>query len=226
MIFTFAAFVRLPAPPAKKNVAMSGLAPGLVLTRVDAMGSSDTVGERLRLFDPTPLFLPVSWDGFMPKSEVLRDTSRGEVLALFSTRLRYENGGELTRILAPAVPTPLSAAVEIAGTRWFGGLARTFAEITASAVGPAVARIKVFRFGTGEQVLDKAFEVDTELAENIWGPLKVMLLVNEVGVVGSPSIIAGSGIDEIDEKFRALLGHEWGRALRLRPGNYRLEISL
>lgn len=204
---------------------MSGLAPGLVLTRVSTLRSSDTLGERLRLFDPTPLFLPVSWDGFMSRSELLSDSGRGEVLALFSPRLRFESGRELTQLLAPAVPTPQSAAVELAQTRWFSGLAKTFGDDAGPSLDPAAVRIKVFRFGAGEQILDKAFEVDSELADSMWGAVKVMLLVNEVGVVGSPSIVVGSGIDEIDEKLRALVGREWGRALRLRPGNYRLEIS-
>jgi hypothetical protein len=56
--------------------------------------------------------------------------------------------------------------------------------------------------------------------------MRLMVLVNEVGGVGAPSIIAGSGVDEVDERIRGLAGREWVPASRLRPGIYRLEIGL
>lgn len=226
LIFALAGMIELPAPPSLEKAVELGKAPELVLTRLDTVRSTDALGERLRLFDPTPLFLPVSGDGFMTKAEALRDSSGGEVVRLFPPRLRYDDGGELTHLLCPPAPTTLAAAVELARLHWFNGLTRTMPDEAGSAAVPAGARVKVFRFGTGELVSDKAFAVDPGLAEGGWRPLKLMMLVNEVGAVGSPSIIAGSGVDEVDEKVRSLIGREWGRALRLRPGNYRLEISL
>lgn len=226
LLFVLAGMIELPAPPRPEKATVSGKAPRLVLTRVETVRSTDPLGERLRLFDPTPLFLPVSWDGVMPKPESLRDSSGGAVVRSFPPRLRYEDGRELTRLLCPPTPTTLAAAVELAGPRWFSGLARTLPDESTPAVVSATAQVKVFRFGTGELVSAKAFAVDTGLAEGGWRPFKLMILVNDVGAVGSPSIIAGSGVDEVDEKLRGLVGREWGRALRLRPGSYRLEISL
>ncbi len=228
LILALAGLVELPARPAEAaGEAGPGEAPGLVLTRVETFGAADALGERLRLFDPAPLFLPFSRERLMPNAEGLREAGGGEAGLLFSPRLRYQDGRELRRLLSPAMPTNLAMAEELAGSRWFSGLARTAAQEEAGPrAGVVAVRVKVFRFGTGQLVLDQRFNADSGLAEGGWRPFQLMMLVNEVGTMGYPSIIAGSGVDDVHEKIRGLLGRDWGRSLRLRPGNYRLEVSL
>lgn len=229
LVFTFAGLVELPdLPPRGIAAGASGefRAPGLVLTRAETTRAEDVLGERLRLFDPTPLFLPVARDGFAPRAEAVRDSGDGQVAREFPARLSYDEGRELTGILRPAALSVPAVAAELAAPRWFEGLARTTADGVPGPLATPAARVKFFRVGTGELVLDKVFGLDPKLADGGWGPLRLMVLVNEVGAVGAPSIVAGSGVDEVDERIRGLAGQEWVPASRLRPGIYRMEIGL
>ena len=229
LVFTFAGLVELPDLP-RRGIAAGASgefrAPGLVLTRAETTRAEDVLGERLRLFDPTPLFLPVARDGFAPRAEAVRDSGDGQVAREFAARLSYDEGRELTSILRPASPSVPAAAAGLAAPRWFEGLARTAADGVPGPLPTPAARVKFFQVGTGELVLDKAFDLDSTLADGGWRPMRLMVLVNEVGGLGAPSIIAGSGVDEVDERIRGLAGREWVPASRLRPGIYRLEIGL
>lgn len=229
LIVTFAGMVELPDLP-RMGIAAGASgefrAPGLVLTRAEATRADDVLGERLRLFDPTPLFLPVAREGFAPKVEAVRDSGEGEVARPFPARLSYDEGREVVDILRPAIPSVPAAAAELAAPRWFEGLASTATDGARGPVATPSARVKFFRFGTGELILDKAFDLDATLTDGGWAPMRLMVLVNEVGGVGAPSIITGSGVDEVDERIRGLAGREWVPASRLRPGIYRMEIGL
>ncbi len=201
-------------------------APGLVLTRADAARASDALGERLRLFDPTPLFLPVDRGGFVSEPEGLREAGGGEAVRLFPPRLRYEEARELVARVRPSVPVLAQAAAELAGPRWFEGMARTVENASTEAMRRATARVKMLRIGAGDLVVEKLVTLPDDLADAGGRPMRLMVLVDEVGEVGLPSILAGSGAEGVDERIRALAGRDWVPAARLRPGIYRLEISL
>jgi hypothetical protein len=64
-----------------------------------------------------------------------------------------------------------------------------------------------------------------EIGSELWKPLVLIVLVDANSRCFTPSITSGSGIDEVDEKIRWIVGHELLPTLRLRPGMYRLEVG-
>jgi hypothetical protein len=96
---------------------------------------------------------------------------------------------------------------------------------TAPSLKSRAARFEIYR---GEEVTPEASMDVNELSGlglANWRPLELSLLVTPAGMMARPSIVTGSGADDVDQKIRALVVDELLFKVRLRPGIYRILVG-
>ncbi len=219
-----AAWVKLPEPP-ESAVDATPAAPDLVVTRLRSLPVGGEIRERLRLLDPSPLFLP-GGVGAEAAGTAARIEQRqgGAVGAGIPPALAFPDQSPAREILRPALPrSGLEAEKWGAADRWFEGMARQgeVADLPAPA-GGARPSLEVFAAGRGERVAKVELPDSPTLSASGWRPLELRVLVDAAGPVASPVIIRGSGVDEVDEYLREAIAKDVLPRLRLRPGAYRL----
>lgn len=219
-----AAWVKLPEPPAPANGA-SRAAPDLVVTRLRALPAGGEVRERLRLLDPTPLFLPGGVGAEASGTAArLEQRQGGAVGAGIPPALAFADQSPARDILRPQPPrSGLEAEKWGAADRWFAGMSRKgdVSDLPAP-LKSAGGSLEVFSVGRGERVAKVELPEGPALSAPSWRPLELRVLVDAAGPVALPAIIRGSGVDEVDEFLRETIAKEVLPRLRLRPGAYRL----
>lgn len=247
-----ASHVTIPVPPSLSRpgtgrtqvVALKmdevGHPPELVLAGAEAAAPRGVVGERLRLLDPAPLFLPLRVGaGLSGGREPRLAESTGTVGAVFPAILRYNEAADLRALLRPsAISNPVEVASILLEPRWFEGLARDgspdgglkSADSTAVSSRPVAAierafQVRVFRVSDKAPQAVVDWGAPGDIAVELWKPLKLMVLINSSSRWTTPSIISGSGIDEVDEKIRWIVGRDLLPTLGLWPGLYRFEVG-
>lgn len=181
------------------------------------------VRERLVLFDPSPLFFP-AWaesgggDGSSAAPSVAARN--------FPPAFRYPEMAPASRLFMTDEPVSAAATAEgISSARWFDGMART-ADLPPEVAKPVrSARVDIYGVGGTERL--ESFEIGNPgtLADVIWPPVELMLMVSQKGAFASPVMVRGSGIDEVDERIRSIVVSELLPTLLLQPGLYRLEVG-
>lgn len=219
-----AAWVKLPEPPAAA-VAAGRAAPELVVTPLRSLPAGGETRERLRLLDPSPLFLPggagAESAGVAARIE---DRQGGAVGAGIPPALAFSDQFPARYILRPDSPrSGLEAEKWVAAGRWFDGMSHKgeLAEIPANQRGDK-SFLEVFAVWHVERLAKIELPGDPALSVSGWRPMEMRVLVNEVGPVAAPVIIRGSGVDEVDDYLREIIAKELLPRLRLRPGSYRL----
>lgn len=205
--------------------------PELVVTRLDWLPSGGEVRERLRLLDPTPLFMPgTRAAGFDIASEGPGGRPGGDAGAPIEAELVFPDQRPARDVLRAKTPvTPLEATEAVLAPRWFDGMARTKALPPVSIEGPAAlsgsGRMDVYRSGEAVPQASVVLPNDAVLDATGWRPIEMNLLVNSAGVVATPKITSGSGVTEVDDRVRALARQDLLPSLLLRPGSYRLVVG-
>jgi len=219
-----AALVILPDAPAT-FIAAERVAPELVVTRLRLLPADGEIRERLRLLDPSPLFLPggVSADADVGNARI-EHRQGGAVGAGIPPALAFSDQSPARDILRPDAPrSGLEAETWVTTDRWFDGMSRNGdgAQVAAPADGASI-HVEVFAAGRVERMARIEVPSDPAFSADSWRSLELRVLVNEIGAVASPVIIRGSGVDELDERLCAVIAKELLPRLRLRPGAYRL----
>lgn len=225
-IVWMAGAVSVPAAPPGSGLGERH-APALVLARTDRLAAGDAVRERLWLLDPSPLFLPSANNVVGPGPEVIADRPGGEIAKSFPADFSFGPDKPTSDILRPGSLSKSAAAMaaRLAGNRWFDGLARRTDPLEEGATAVRVARVEVYRVGEAGPVATMDISSAEGLASAFWRPLELNVLVDIAGAVGQPVVASTSGVDEIDERIRSIVGRELLPTLLLRAGIYRLEIG-
>ena len=205
----------------------SGAAPSLAITRTEWLPVGSEARERLRLLDPTPLFMPGKWeievDAGVPP---LNDRPGGEVAMPFAPSLVFSDVRPAREVLVSrVVGTPLEAASLVALPRWFRGMARMDGEQLPETVNRMSGRVDVYLVGAAGILQTFAYEAATIASDAPWRPVELQVLVDEAGEVVAPMVKTSSGVETVDERVCELTRDEWLPRLLLRPGNYRLVVG-
>lgn len=206
----------------------AGEVPSLAVTRLDWLPVGGEVRERLRLLDPSPLFMPSDLDdrGGMA-SAVGIERPGGGVTEIFPPALAFSESRPSKEILRPSIPRTAEAAIDlVVASRWFDGMSRADEPVAAALVDTGSAgRIDVHAEGGSAVVATLPLPEDSALDAVAWRPVELSVLINAAGTVASPVVIAGSGVAEVDERLRIMAQRELLPRLRLRPGAYRLVVG-
>ncbi len=225
VLVALASRVNVPSPGGPPRARFGGrAAPSLVITRTERLPADDALREQLYLLDPGPLFMPARESGSEEMTEAGRD---GRSVEEFAPALRFFSDTAPARgILRPAAPASAEAAAQaLAEPRWFRGLARVDEAASVTANAARAARVDVYLVGTAERVAAVDVAKVSGLDDVAWRPLMFSVLVNEAGSLAPPVVVVSSGVDEVDERFRSIVGRELLPTLLLRPGIYRLEVG-
>ncbi len=224
LLFVLAKQVRVPTPPFSSMG--KGTVPELVMTRIERLPTGTALREKLQLLDPSPLFMPTGESEGPGGPEGVPGHAQGNATGDFPPALRFPQTAPAAGILRPEVPaTPLDAAEKLAEKRWFDGLARQSDAAASEASAVRVARVDVYALGEVERVVAVDLAKASGLGGTAWRPLTLTVLMDAAGAVTQPVVATSSGIDEVDERIRWIVGHELLPRLRLRPGIYRLEVG-
>lgn len=206
--------------------------PALVVTRLDWLPAGSEAKERLRLLDPTPLFMPDRKEGGAgPAGEGVAERPGGSVTESAPAILVFADSRPARDVLRRPLPaSPFEAAERVASPRWFDGLARADHGLNGEndpllARARAAGRMDVFSQGIAGPMARVELPRDPALEAEIWQPVELNVLINAAGAVMSPVITSGSGIGEVDERVRTIVKQELLPRLRLRPGAYRLVVG-
>lgn len=180
--------------------------------------------EQSDLLDFEPLFLPTSRNASINLGwSALVD--RTEPFAPMSPKLMISEND--FPVVTAAAPEPLSEPLEML-ERDSAGSFGAFGQITGpqAAVPKRAGRVEVYREGQLQPVAVQEIKenVIDEAVNNLGGLLEWRLVVGQVGVVGQPLLIRGSGLEGVDAAaMRYLLNFapQWG----LPPGYYRVVMG-
>ncbi len=206
-----------------------GHAPELVVARRDRLPEGNEARELLWLLDPGPLFLP----GEEASSPARGDREPGRIGSEagqgFPAALTFPLVRPARDVLRPRPPeNALTASATLSAGRWLEGFARqddADGEITADLSVARAARVEVYRVGGAGRVATVDIARAEELTRGAWKPVEWGVWVAGAGGVGAPVVVVSSGVGEIDERIRWIVGRELLPTLRLRSGVYRLEAG-
>ena len=214
-------------PEPERTVAGERLdTPTLVLTRVERLPVGGELRERLWLLDPRPLFLPDDRGGVGGAPGPLSGRNQSPATGPIPPALRFADRAPAKEITTPSLPaSPAAAATQLIERRWFRGMARQEAVDGAGVGEIRVARVEVYRVDESESVAAADITTAAGIGPGAWRPLTLTVLVGAAGSVGHPTLVSSSGVDEVDERIRWIVGRELLPRLPLRPGVYRLEVG-
>jgi hypothetical protein len=214
LIFVLWLFSRLPAPP-------QAAAPP---RPVPTLGLGSGATDEAELLDPRPLFLPTRWNVQPQHLPVGVAHEPGTAFAAFEPKLLFDENA-LALNFPAVVATPARPVEALAvGTlpRPLLGLGRV--DLAAEPLADRGGFAEVSAVGTGEPVLGQALPEAAPPAGD-WAPLEFLVGVNEMGLIGPPQLVQGSGNEAVDGYFRAFLAENFRLGARLRPGFFRVRIG-
>ncbi|TAG31698.1 MAG: hypothetical protein EAZ36_02920 [Verrucomicrobia bacterium] len=221
--------IRLPSALSTSSAGTQTLAhisTQLTIVKEDTIPAGGGLRERLRLFNPEPLFFSVETGGEASGPEALVFQQSSAVLGLFPSRLPAGKGSPAFDLSYPTERlSSETTAAKLTDLKWFMGLAREIDPELGEAPPPRAARVEVSRVGESRPVAAMDLVRAVGLEGALWSPCTLTVLVSSSGIVGKPQIEVGSGADEIDEKIRSLLARDLLPNLNLRPGVYRLQVA-
>lgn len=203
-------------------------APGLVITRVERLPAGGALRERLQLFDPSPLFMPDPGFSDSGVTQSIPQRPDGKLTGPFPPIFAFPFPETLPAhgILRSEPPaTALVAADRLAAIRWFDGMARMEAPDVSGVPATRAARVEVYRMGEAKRQAAVDIVKAAGLGEMTWKPLELSVIIDASGAVAQPVVTTSSGVDELDERIRWIVGHELLPKLLLRPGIYRFEVG-
>jgi hypothetical protein len=217
-------FVRLPHEVQVKSE--KPVVPGANLIALNSKGGDKALLDQATLLDPRPLFLPTPFNTSQPSLPISTRREPGQVFPLFGSKLTFvEANADLRFPPAVTAPEDPAKALEV------GHTANPFFDYgrqddTATAVPARVAYLEVLQAKTGHRMLTQPLVgVDSPALQADWHPMELLAVVDRNGLVIRPTIVSGSGNDEVDSFLRNFLAKGFRLGEHLTPGIYALRVG-
>jgi len=182
------------------------------------------VSEQLEYLNPEPLFMPTAWNaGVQPLPGELR-RQPDQAFNSFDPQMTFSSSRLDPVFTPPAVaPEEPLRALDLGGSPRFA----TIGSLTEEAISlEREAFVEVRRVGDGGLVHAAPLTgLPASIREVPWAPIRFLIAVNEMGLVGAPMIEVGSGNTEVDDAIQRFLGAEYRLGNRLIPGFYRVTVG-
>lgn len=200
--------------------------PALAVTRLEWLAEGSEERDRLRLLDPTPLFMPGKWRAEANYGELhLEDRPGGEVASPFPPALMFAEARPGREVLTRSmVGTPQEAVALATESRWFRDMAKSDGPNLSPSVNLS-GRVDVYQVGGVTPVQAFSYDPGAVASDVLWRPVELQVLVNVTGEVVAPMVEISSGLELVDERVCELTRTEWLPRLNLRPGSYRFVIG-
>jgi hypothetical protein len=217
--------VRPPASPGETQPAPDTIQPVRMVPVDQASGGGDAPDE-FSLRDPIPLYLPTSLNA--GQIGALGDDGRREPVAAFrnfpaslvfpESSLRFEFPASVR------VPAGMPEAIDIErGRHAFKYLGRRHFEV--ASFGNRFGLLEAVRAGDGQPAFAAELGKPEGAPEGDWGPVSMMVAVNEAGLVGLPFVTQSSGSAQVDAWLPTYLAGPYRLGQRLSPGIYRISLG-
>lgn len=212
------------APLAPSTPVAAAPQPFVQLAGAGSAARNQVLEERAELMDPTPLFYPTSWN--YGASVALREGRLREptqVFTSFDPKLTVPEQG-----LAPyeagttVVPQKLSDLLVQNNEAPFAGMGQL--DLQRSILPVRSGFLEVRALGNSEVIIEQSL-TGIQPPRQDFPPLEFLIVVESIGLVSSPILVAGSGWDEVDAFFRAYLTKSYHLGERLPPGRYRVVVG-
>jgi hypothetical protein len=218
-------FIRLPAPESDPNSATPRTG-GLGIASVTSNHPTALLREQ-SLLDPDPLFLPTEFNASQPKLPALIRREPGATFQQVASK--YTFFVAQAQIVFPE-PVALPEAVDALN---YGEIHNPYESLgrfnrDEQVLPERQAFIEVVSSKTGRIVFSapvSAPGAPAQLATADWRPLELLAAVDATGLIGSPVLSRGSGIELIDSFFRSYLAKQFHLGERLPPGFYALRVG-
>lgn len=218
----------LDLPVRNGSSKANGPGPELRVENLDTSGSVAT-RERLRLLDPTPLFLPSPLSSSQleyPRSE---GGMEGAVLGDYDPRWVaagwYSQSERATGAGDRPVPGPMDAIGPGEVRRPFLGLGRRSLESRKLSPRWAVASVYSVKSRSVVDEIRLPSPGGAGFADALWSPMELLVVAEADGLVGEVEFLAGSGVAEVDDYVMDVVGRGFALGRGLRPGTYRIVIG-
>lgn len=213
--------------PAVRPVTEPGVQVGLQVTQ-PSRAIDSALQERLRLLDPTPLFLPSPLSSSSLQYREAEGDIAGGVLRDFPARLvvagwRGADGG-----VAGGGQTVIGLTDSVGPGEVrlpFFGLARREAASDPLAARWAVAAVYVAKSGVLVGRVSLPAPISPDFPSTLWAPLELNIVVASDGLLGMPEMASSSGILEVDDYVVDTIQTVYSMGGGLSPGSYRLVVG-
>lgn len=197
--------------------------PDLIYTSGDGP-LNELIQEQSALLDFEPLFLPTEHNAsvYLEMSDLVERT---EPFSRLPPRLLVSE--ENFQSPQRAMPAPLEQPEEML-ERDTAGSFGAFGQLssTQEALNPRSGSIEIYRDGAIQPIAIEQLQISVveEAVNNLSGILEWRVAVGEIGLVGQPLLIRGSGLESVDAAAATFLleaAPQWG----LTPGYYRVVMG-
>lgn len=231
-----AAWLRLPSPPVNATAIQPPVAMEVNLANSGpaAAAGATLLEERLKIYDPTPLFLPTprgeSGDGLpaglRPGTAVLAQEIAPTLR--FSLEGLDAADGRIKMAFTTGVPVPADATAGLRLTeRPDAPIALGRADPAVAALPLRLAEVVAVEANTGLVVWSLVLSEthDANAPKGNWQPLELVGSVSPMGVAGGLMVNRSSGSPTVDEYFRDQLVNRAKVGERLPPGIYVFRVG-
>lgn len=219
-------FLGQEAPPPSATAAERR--PRVTVVAESGSASGPLVREQMELFDQQPLSMPTQWNaGYQPLPPDLQ-RQPGEIFDVYEPRWAFA-AEHLEPVIGPqgGAPADGRGALRTIGPMAGGwaGLARRDRALTRLPEREAAIEVRPFAGGGEQIVLREALAgLPEAVREYDWAPVEFTVAVVPAGLVGVPTLTAGSGRDDIDAFFGGYLVRDFRLGARVAPGLYRVSV--
>ncbi|MDD2763995.1 MAG: hypothetical protein PHE83_08500 [Opitutaceae bacterium] len=195
------------------------------ITRLDEGMGDRFLREQATLFDPTPLFLPTTWNTNQQPLPAAVQRQPGQVFRTFAPKLMYDEA-ELALPVGSMSSLPKRPADLLKEPSHDPFLGFDREDVPLSSPAPRQGFIEVRETGSGEMVLACQLDGPVALpAGRDWQPAEFLVAVTAAGLLGRPVDTASSDVEEVDAFFRDYLAKTLHLGERLPPGIYRVVVG-
>lgn len=217
------ALVRTPEPPAPRRPVESPMRGSVGLTRLDEKSTDVVTREEAVFRDPTPLFLPTSWNAGAEVGPRAPTTGPEGRFPDYAAKL-VNPATELPAWFAPAAAPGAPADGLRVGERGdpYGAVGRR--ETMLEPLPERLGFVEVLQTATGRRVLAVPVALAQGAPEGDWQPLEMLVGVDRAGLVEA-AVTIGSGVDDWDRFLRRFIEKEFRLGQRVAPGFYRVVVG-